>query len=190
MLSRIGKFVCMALVFSAVAIGVSTAQTLATVTTFNGANGINPRSALVQGPDGNFYGTTVLGGLGGGTVFKMTTAGVVSTLYQFSGSGNGGTLPYGGVVQGTDGNFYGTTNSGGTNGKGTIFQITPSGTLTTIYNFAGTDGALPWAGMVQGTDGNFYGTTYQGGANNLGTVFAVTSSGSLTTLYSFAGSDG
>jgi uncharacterized repeat protein (TIGR03803 family) len=237
--ARYLKLACLLFVCTAVAVSVSTAQTLATVVNFTGANGSNPQSTLVQGPDGNlygttynggftnndgtayritpggayvllhsfggpdgarpysglivgtdgnFYGTTSLGGLGAGTVFKMTTAGAITTLYQFGGSG--GTIPYGGLVQGTDGNFYGTTSGGGTNGHGTVFQLTPSGTLTYLYNFAGPDGADPYATLVQGTDGNFYGTTNQGGANNLGTVFNITSTGTLTTLYSFAGPDG
>jgi uncharacterized repeat protein (TIGR03803 family) len=76
-------------------------------------------------------------------------------------------------VQGSDGNFYGTTYAGGANGDGTVFKITPSGTLTTLYNFAGSDGVAPLAGLVQGSDGNFYGTTQQGGANNVGTVFRL-----------------
>ncbi len=93
-------------------------------------------------------------------------------------------------MQGSDGNFYGTTEDGGANYVGTVFKITPSGTLTTLYSFAGSDGANPQAGLVQGSDDNFYGTAISGGANNEGTVFKVTPSGTLTTLYSFAGSDG
>ena len=70
--------------------------------------------------------------------------------------------PYAGLVQGTDGNFYGTTSEGGANGYGTVFKITPSGTLTTLHSFDVTDGAYPYAGLVQATDGNFYGTTSRG----------------------------
>jgi uncharacterized repeat protein (TIGR03803 family) len=94
------------------------------------------------------------------------------------------------LVQGGDGNFYGTTDAGGTNHYGTVFKITPSGNLTTLYQFGGvaTDGLEPRARLVQGSDGNFYGTTIQGGTNgNAGTVFQITPSGNLTTLYQFSG---
>jgi len=95
------------------------------------------------------------------------------------------------VAQGRDGNLYSTAPSGGTSGFGTVFKITPNGTLTVLYSFDGTQGEHPYGGLTLGTDGNFYGTTYYGGASNFGTVFKVTPSGSLTVLYSFAnGSDG
>jgi uncharacterized repeat protein (TIGR03803 family) len=93
------------------------------------------------------------------------------------------------LAQGRDGNLYGTTNAGGTFGMGTVFKVTPSGTLTTLYNFAGADGQNPDGGLVMGTDGNFYGTTTIGGANNDGTVFKITPAGVLTTLHSFGSSD-
>lgn len=94
------------------------------------------------------------------------------------------------LAQGRDGNLYGTTNAGGTSGMGTVFKMTPSGTITTLYNFSGSDGWNPSGGLVLGTEGNFYGTTTIGGANNLGTVFKITPSGTLTTLHSFTASDG
>lgn|SRR5271165_284791 len=94
------------------------------------------------------------------------------------------------LAQGRDGNLYGTTNAGGTSGMGTVFKMTPSGTITTLYNFSGSDGWNPAGGLVLGTDGNFYGTTTIGGANKLGTVFKITPSGKLTTLHSFAASEG
>lgn len=94
------------------------------------------------------------------------------------------------LAQGRDGNLYGTTDAGGAAGMGTVFKITPSGTITTLYNFSGADGQNPDGGLVLGTDGNFYGTTTIGGTNNLGTVFRITPSGTLTTLHSFAASEG
>jgi uncharacterized repeat protein (TIGR03803 family) len=94
------------------------------------------------------------------------------------------------LAQGRDGNLYGTTSAGGTSDMGTVFQITPSGTITTLHNFSGLDGQNPDGGLVLGTDGNFYGTTTIGGVNNLGTVFKITPSGTLTTLHSFAPGDG
>jgi uncharacterized repeat protein (TIGR03803 family) len=158
-----------------------------------GTDGQIPYAGLIQGSDGNLYGTTYFGGANGlGTVFKVTLSGTETVLYSFAG-GSDGDHPYGGVVQGTDGNFYGTTYQGGASGNGTVFKITPSGTETVLYAFAGgSDGAVPEAGLTLGSDGNFYGDTLQGGADGLGTVFELTPSGSETILHSFAGggSDG
>jgi len=169
-------------------------STFATLANFDSTNGANPEfpMSLVQGTDGNFYGTTELGGAIGsyGSVFKLAPS--LTTLYSFCAQSEctDGEYPLGGLVQATDGNFYGTTQQGGANGNyGTVFQITTGGTLTTLYSFCAqtdcTDGSYPFAGLVQGTDGNFYGTTQQGGANGAGTVFKVSSTGALTTLYSF-----
>src|SRR5207253_1437217 len=105
-------------------------------------------------------------------------------LYSFSGSD--GATPYATLVQASDGNFYGTTAYGGASGAGTVFKITPGGSLTTLYSFSYSDGAYPSAGLVQGSDGSFYGTTYWGGTGLYGTIFRITSGGSLTTLYSFS----
>ena len=151
----------------------------------NCSGGENPQSGLIQAADGNLYGTAPFPT---GTVFRITTNGretVVSSSFFAQISG--------GLVQGTDGNFYGTTGDGGPNVEGTVFKITPSGTLTTLYTFCSqsgcTDGKFPGAGLVQGTDGNFYGTATNGGFNNCyigcGTIFKITPSGTLTTLYSF-----
>jgi uncharacterized repeat protein (TIGR03803 family) len=160
----------------------------------SGTDGQTPYAGLIQGSDGNFYGTTYFGGANGfGTVFKVTPSGTETVVYSFAG-GSDGEHPYGGVTQGSDGNFYGTTYQGGRSGYGTVFKLTPSGTETVLYTFAGgsSDGAYPEAGLIQGSDGNFYGTTYQGGASGLGIVFQLTPSGTETILHSFAGgsSDG
>ena len=131
-----------------------------------GTDGQIPYAGLIQGSDGNFYGTTYFGGANGfGTVFKVTPSGTETVLYSFAG-GSDGEHPYAGVIQGSDGNFYGTTYQGGASGYGTVFKLTPSGTETVLYSFAGgsSDGANPEAGLIQGSDGNFYGNTYQGGA--------------------------
>jgi uncharacterized repeat protein (TIGR03803 family) len=161
-------------------------------------DGAYPFAGLVRGTDGNFYGTTLEGGANGlGTVFKITAGGTLTTLYSFcSQSGcTDGVEPAAGLIQGTDGNFYGTTVNGGTAGAGTVFKITPGGTLTTLYSFCSqsgcADGAVPYAPLVQATNGNFYGTTVNGGVNgNYGTVFEITPAGQLTTLYGFAFTDG
>jgi uncharacterized repeat protein (TIGR03803 family) len=126
---------------------------------------------------------------GCGTVFKLTAKGELTTLYNFCSKSNctDGYQPLAGLVQATDGNFYGTTYGGGVNcqpGCGTIFKITPEGTLTTVYNFCSTpqcrDGEYPSSNVIQAKDGNFYGTSYRGN-----TVFKLSPAGKLTTLYNF-----
>jgi uncharacterized repeat protein (TIGR03803 family) len=157
-----------------------------------GSDGQNPIAGLIQGADGNFYGTTQDGGTNGaGTVFKVTPAGVETVLWSF-GSGSDGQTPQAGLIQGTDGNFYGTTVSGSANGNGMVFKLTPAGVETVLHSFAGgSDGLNPAAGLILGTDGNFYGTTLNGGTNGDGTVFKITPAGVETVLHSFAGgSDG
>jgi len=159
----------------------------------NCTDGANPLAGLIQATNGDLYGTTSGGGADGyGTIFRITPSGKLTTLYSFcsqSGCADGANPYYGALVQATNGNLYGTTYAGGTNRYGTIFEITPSGTLTTLYSFCQQsgcpDGKSPQAGLVQATDGNFYGTTYIGGAKDHGTIFKITSSGTLTTLYSF-----
>jgi uncharacterized repeat protein (TIGR03803 family) len=147
----------------------------------------------------NFYGTTVAGGAhNDGTVFEITAAGKLRTLYSFCSQTNctDGDQPFAGLVQGGNGNFYGTTELGGDvtdcvpYGCGTVFKITPSGTLITLHSFVGTDGGYPQAGVVKATDGNVYGTTTLGGANGYGTIFELTKAGTLTTLYSFCSQTG
>jgi uncharacterized repeat protein (TIGR03803 family) len=162
---------------------------------FTGGNdGAEPEAGLVQGSDGNFYGTTLYSGSYGsyytrydydyGTVFKISTAGMLTSLYSFT-NGDDGAEPEAGLVHGSDGNFYGTTYDGGTNGYGNVFQISTNGALTEVYSFSYNDGAYPEAGLVQGSDGDFYGTTEYGGAHRDGTVFQINPNGTLTTLYAF-----
>ncbi len=161
------------------------------------SDGSGPASSLIQASDGNFYGTTASGGtqaciVGCGTVFQITPDGAFTTLYRFSGPD--GSAPDAGVIQAGDGDFYGTTSGGGTNGGGTIFKITSAGTLTVLYNFCAkskcTDGANPLGELVQANNGIFYGTTSSGGIANKGTVFRISSAGKVNTLHRFSGSDG
>jgi uncharacterized repeat protein (TIGR03803 family) len=188
---------------------ITPAGTLTTLYTFDGTGGIGPGGGLVQGIDGNFYGTTIAGGALGcgpsnpqgdcGTIFKITPQGTLTSLYSFCVQHGGcpdGFYPSG-LVQGIDGNFYGTTAHGGNlvacdtlaypvyPSCGTVFKITPGGTLITLHLFDSTDGGWPLSGVIQGTDGNFYGTTGQGGANGTGTIFKMTPAGTLITLYTF-----
>jgi uncharacterized repeat protein (TIGR03803 family) len=185
------------LLFCAVMVITAPAQTFTSLLSFDGTHGENPVAPLVQGFNGDFYGTTRGGGhdttnclSGCGTVFEITAAGVLTTLYEFCAQSNcsDGTTPQTGLVQTANGNFYGTTSGGGANGLGTVFEITPKGKLTTLYSFCSqsdcTDSYGPNA-LVQAANGNFYGTTNGGGANGVGTVFEITPAGKLTTLYSF-----
>jgi len=173
-------------------------QTFETLYRFSGADGKGPQGTLVQGTDGNFYGTTADGGATSlGTLFKITPAGALTTVHSFCVQGfypcPDGAYPVGGVVQAANGDFYGATQSGGlvdTN-FGTVFQITPSGMLTTLFMFDGGDGILPSAPLVQAANGDLYGTTIGSGANGKGgTVFRVAPAGTLTTLYNFCSQSG
>jgi len=207
------KTACVVLLLCAATASVSPAQTFKRLASFDGTNGAGPWGDLVQGLDGNLYGATQLGGAySAGTIFKITRGGALTTLYSFCAAANcpDGSAPNGGLVQSADGTFYGTTSGGGAYQSGTVFSMTPSGALTTLYSFCAqsncTDGSGPLAGLVQATDGNFYGTTVYGGVSGLGkygacggiggppgepiapgcgTVFRITLGGTLTTLHTF-----
>jgi uncharacterized repeat protein (TIGR03803 family) len=163
--------------------------------TNGGADGALPYAGLIQATNGNLYGTTTIyGANNGGTVFKITPSGKLTTLYSFClqpGCADGSS-PYAGLVQAINGNLYGTTNAGGAGGAnkaGTVFQITPSGTLKTLLSFDGANGAYPYAGLVQATNGYLYGTTSAGGGNGAGEVFKFTPSGEVTA-YGFCSKAG
>ena len=151
-----------------------------------------PSAPLIQGSDGNLYGTTALGGTpsaacpnGCGTVFRITPAGAETVLHSFGSSAADGQTPSGALVQGIDGNFYGLTSAGGDTpinasatpncNCGTIFRITPAGAETVLYSFGSSaaDGTQPSGALLQASDGNFYGTTLSGGTANAGTVFKL-----------------
>jgi uncharacterized repeat protein (TIGR03803 family) len=164
---------------------VTTTGTMTMVHCFGGTDGADPYAGLVLGTNGNLYGTTSAGGpYRQGTLFNITVAGDLTTLFNFDG-GDGG-IPWGSLIQAADGNFYGTTAAGGGSracsaGCGTLFKVTPEGTLTTFYTFGAASGAYPRTGLLQAADGNFYGTTSRGS----GTVFEVTPEGALTTAFTF-----
>jgi uncharacterized repeat protein (TIGR03803 family) len=157
------------------------------------ADGEYSYAVPVQGADGNFYGTTYLGGSkGDGTVFKMSPSGALTTLHSCGGAD--GSQPLAGLAAGSDGNFYGTTNLGGSRNAGSVFKITPSGQFTTLHSFcsktACADGQNSYAGLIQASDGNLYGTTLSGGSHGYGTVFKITKGGTFSTLYSFCSQSG
>src|ERR1017187_2318969 len=195
-LSRLnwGTRACAVLVLCATTAIALPAQTLTTLYRFCSQSGCpdgaNPTAGLVQATNGDLYGTTFGFPYGYGTVFKITPGGTLTTLYSFCSQTNctDGDGPEAGLVQAANGDLYGTTSGGGTaNDDGTIFKITPSGTLTTLYSFCSQsgcmDGSAPLAGLVQAANGDLYGTT--AGINSAGTIFKITPGGTLTTLYTF-----
>ena len=175
---------------------------------FAGIDGGMASGALIQGLDGAFYGTTTGGGAsstcavnGGvaacGVVFRVNNTGTYTILHSFNALD--GAFPQGGVIQASDGNFYGTTFGGGnpascpllqTPGCGTIFKMDSSGNVTTLHSFSVADGMMPMSKLTQATDGALYGTTAQGGSNNEGTIFRIDLLGNFTSLHSFAVTDG
>ena len=175
--------------------------TFETLKAFDFANGQSPVASLVQGTNGDLYGTTSSGGAGEqGTVFRInpSTAGL-TTLDSVNG------FPVAGLVLGSNGKFYGTMQFG-YNGAvppgdspdtgGELFSVTAGGTLKSLFSFCSISmspcpsGIAPAAPLVQAIDGNFYGTASGGGANNYGTVFSITPAGTPSVLYSFDGTDG
>jgi len=137
----------------------------------------------------NLYGTTYYGGVYNyGAVFKVTTKGKEAVLYSFTG-GSDGSGPGAGVIIDAKGNLYGTTESGGASGYGTVFKITPKGKETVLHSFtiAGGDGGYPYGDLIMDAAANLYGTTGGGGVNYDGTVFKMTPAGKETVLYSFGG---
>jgi uncharacterized repeat protein (TIGR03803 family) len=156
-------------------------------------SGRGPAYTLTQGADGSFYSVTRGGGANSeGVVYKISSTGAYSAIYSFCAKAScaDGSTPESALILGSDGNFYGTTLYGGANNYGTVFKISPAGSLTTTYKFTNSAGYYPCGRLLQASDGNFYGTTFGGGANSLGTIFKLTSTGTLTTLHSFNFTDG
>jgi uncharacterized repeat protein (TIGR03803 family) len=204
-----GKAACVIAAFCVATAIASPAQTFTTLLSFDLADGFDPAGSLIQGANGNLYGTTYSGGTSGncgpdgcGTIFEITPQGRLKTLHSFDATD--GTGPTAGLVQGANGSFYGTTSEGGAKGWGTVFKITASGELTTLHSFCSqsscADGRDSAGSLVQGANGNLYGTTREGGnvggingcadSNGCGTVFEVTAAGNLTTIYSFCSQPG
>lgn len=173
------------------------AQVFTTLVNFNGANGSKPEAPVIQGLDGDLYGTTFYGGADTyfGEVFKVSPEGTLTTVYTFCGLadcayGNG---PFSNVLQTRNGNLYGTTYDGGASGFGSIFKISAGQVGTDLADFNNKDGANPESGLIEGIDGNFYGLAIQGGLTNAkcffglgcGTAFKVTPTGALSIFYPF-----
>jgi uncharacterized repeat protein (TIGR03803 family) len=207
---KAGRIIGIIIIVCAAATISAPAQTFTKLYNFcsqpNCTDGSYPDAGLVQGTDGSFYGTTLEGGSGYGTIFKINAGGHLTTLYTFCSQPNcaDGGYPQAGLVQGSDGAFYGTTSNYGSNvncfpGCGTIFRITPEGEISTLYTFCAErsepdcpDGGTPYGSLIQATDGNFYGTTGIGGTGSAiscgagcGTVFRMTPTGKLTVVHSF-----
>uniref|UniRef100_UPI00333F820F choice-of-anchor tandem repeat GloVer-containing protein n=1 Tax=Castellaniella defragrans TaxID=75697 RepID=UPI00333F820F len=147
-----------------------------------------PNSLLVEDQDGMFYGTTAVGGLtGDGAVYRMTRAGKFSVLHFFGDDEIDGKTPSGGLTLGADGNLYGTTEFGGRDNRGIVYQLTPTGKLTVLHSFGSVsdDGENPKNGVVQDNDGNLYGTTGAGGRAGVGAIFKISPNGDYALLYSF-----
>ena len=160
--------------------------TMAVLHSFDDTNGGIPNSGLTLSTDGNFYGTTTIGGLGWGTIFRIKPDGTYTLLHSLNGFSEG-TTPNTPPIQGFDGNYYGTAGDGNNSVFGTFYKMTEAGVVTVLYTFDSTN-RYP-RGLVLGTDGNFYGTTV-GTSTGLGTVFKMTPQGKITILHKFSGTDG
>ena len=163
-------------------------NTITTIASFNGTNGEYPLAGVVLDTQGNLYGTTEYGGDNGdGTVFEIAAgSNTITTIASFNSTN--GAMPSGSLVMDAQGDLYGTTNGGGDNGDGTVFEIAAGSntTITTLASFDGTNGEYPLAGVVMDAQGNLYGTTSSGGAANDGTVFEIAAgSNTITALASF-----
>jgi uncharacterized repeat protein (TIGR03803 family)/probable HAF family extracellular repeat protein len=166
-------------------------------------DGTQSFSSLAQAPDGSFYGTTTRGGAYGmGSVFQMMPVGgdqwSVTILHSFAGTADDGADPTAGLILASDGNFYGVATATSFDsediptGPGSLFQITPDGTFTTVYAFSGPDGSRPTGTLFEASDGNLYGTTYSGGAFGRGTVFrlALDDPFTVSVVHDFGGGEG
>lgn len=176
---------------------ITPAGTLTTLHTFcsdgDCVDGITPASGLVLANNGSFYGATAeFGANNGGTIFRITPNGTLTTVYNFcasAGCSDGGS-PCSPLIQGMNGNLYGTTQAGGADNFGTIFKMTPTGSLTVLYSFTsnfGSTNTCPAPGLAQGMTGDLYGATEFGGTSDAGTLYKISLQGAFTPLCSFSG---
>jgi uncharacterized repeat protein (TIGR03803 family) len=194
-MKRSTSLLTLAFVFAAFSFGLvlcSQAQTVTYLAHFNGTNGFVPSGSVVQAADGNFYGTTEIGGVNAeGNVFRMAPSGRITSIYSFCSKANcaDGQRPTAGLVLGKDGNLYGVTSEGGGSlNPGIIYRMTLGGKITILYTFCHqtlcNDGNGP-TGISLGSDGSFYGTTSEGGGFSSGVLFKVSSTGKFTLLHTF-----
>lgn len=165
-----------------------------TLYAFSGSDGQNPEVGRpILAADGNYYGLTEQGGAdNGGTAYVMSPTGKLSILYNFGGTAGDPVGPSGPLIQGADGNFYGTSSQGGGLGGGAVFRMSGTGQVTILHNFPAkstTDGVAPMGGVVQSRNGALFGVTFSGGSGDLGTVYELKSSGKEVILHSFASAD-
>ncbi len=190
---RKAAFAAVLFVLAFAVTGAAQAQTYSVMYNFPGGSGAsNPSDrAIAQGQDGNLYSTSTQGGTDYGTMFSITPSGNFTVLTDVS------YFPVSGLTLGSDGNFYGTNQNGGPGGNcgfggcGQVYQVTPAGVETVLYNFTGyADGSDPQAPPIEGLDGNYYGTTVNENGGAYGTVYKITPGGALTTIYTFNVTDG
>jgi uncharacterized repeat protein (TIGR03803 family) len=172
---------------------ITLSGTFSTLHEFNGTDGSTPKANLVQASNGTFYGTTSTGGNNScscGTVFSITSSGTLTVLYNFDNT-HGNDPSYASLIQGSNGNFYGTTEFGGASGDGVIYEITPAGTVTVLHSFSGSDGTIPLVALTQATDGNLYTSVINGGTGGAGTLVRISPSGAnFSVQYNYTGDDG
>jgi uncharacterized repeat protein (TIGR03803 family) len=183
----------------ALAASGASAQTYTPLHFFTATEGVGPQAGVIRASDGYFYGTADQGGGGldpRGSIFRMDASGAIVITHTFQSGDPEGNFPRAGVIQASDGNFYGINSSGGASLLGTIFKMTPAGAVSLLHAFVLSDGGVPLGGLVEGRDGNLYGTTSGGGSTcpmpctNQGTIFKVTKSGTFTWLHDFVYADG
>ena len=190
---RASTLICLSTIFISI-VSLVHAQTETVLYNFTGEpDGAYPFAGLVRDGKGNLFGTTTSGGaFNHGAVFVVSKRGVEKVLYSFQG-GSDGSYPNGSLLLDKAGDLYGTTSFGGgaaacTNGCGTIFQVTPSGTENFLYRFTGaSDGSKPQSAPIRDAKGDLYGTASEGGDFFWGTAFRLSPAGVLTTLYAFTG---
>jgi uncharacterized repeat protein (TIGR03803 family) len=153
-----------------------------------GIAGAWPASGVIEDAAGNLYGTATQGGAYNfGLVFKVSATGEETALYNFTGGADGG-IPVAQLIQDAAGNFYSTTQYGGSSGAGVVYKLDPTGAETVLYSFTGgADGAYPFAPVIRDTQGRLYGTTPSGGTYGSGVVFSVDEQDVETVVYTFTG---